>query len=83
MVVYPGADGESHWYDDDGKSFAYRGGESMSVVMSWRDTSRRLSLRLATASKAIGLPRRILFRVAGSAKTTEAHFTGRELSVAL
>ncbi len=83
MVVYPGADGESHWYEDDGKSFDYRRGESMSVVMSWRDASRHVSLRLAPGSKQIGLPRRIVFRVAGSPKATEATFTGRELSLAL
>jgi alpha-glucosidase (family GH31 glycosyl hydrolase) len=83
MVVYPGADGESVWYEDDGKSFAYRRGEWMSVVMSWRDASRRLSVRLAPGSKAIGLPRRIVFRVAASQKTTEATFTGRELSLTL
>jgi alpha-glucosidase/alpha-D-xyloside xylohydrolase len=83
MVVYPGADGESHWYEDDGNSFDYRRGESMSVVMSWRDASRRLSLRLAPASQPRGLPRKIVFRVAGSPKTTEATFTGRELTLAL
>jgi hypothetical protein len=83
MVVYPGADGESHWYEDDGKSFDYRRGESMSVVMSWRDASRRLSLRLAPGSKSIGLPRRVSVRVAGSAKTTDALFTGRKLSLTI
>ncbi|MFI5233878.1 MAG: DUF5110 domain-containing protein, partial [Gemmatimonadales bacterium] len=83
MVVYPGADGESRWYEDDGNSFDYRRGKSMSVVMAWHDASRRLTLRLAPASQQRGLPRKIVFRVAGSAKTTEATFTGRALTVAL
>jgi hypothetical protein len=83
MVVYPGADGESHWYEDDGNSFDYRRGKSMSVVLAWRDASRRLTLRLASGSKQRGLPRKIVFRVAGSPKTTEVTFTGRELSLTL
>jgi alpha-glucosidase/alpha-D-xyloside xylohydrolase len=83
MVVYPGADGESHCYEDDGKSFDYRRGESMSVVMSWHDASRRVSVRLAPGSKQRALPRHITFRVAGSPKLTEATFTGRELSLTL
>jgi alpha-glucosidase/alpha-D-xyloside xylohydrolase len=83
MVVFPGADGESHWYEDDGTSFDYRRGESMSVVMTWHDASRLLSLRLAPGSKQRALPRRIVFRVAGSQKLTEATFTGRALSLVL
>ncbi len=83
MVVYPGADGESHWYEDDGNTFDYRRGESMTVVMSWHDASRRLTLRLAPGSKQRALPRKIMCRVAGSPKTTEATFTGRELTLTL
>jgi alpha-glucosidase (family GH31 glycosyl hydrolase) len=83
MVVYPGADGESHWYEDDGKSFDYRRGDSMNAVVTWRNATRRLTLRLAPGSKQIGLPRHINFRVAGSQKITGALFTGRELSLTL
>ncbi len=83
MVVYPGADGESHWYEDDGKSFDYRHGESMSAVMTWHDKSRRLSIRLATGSRFIGAPRRISVRVAGSTTSKSAVFTGHELSLTL
>jgi alpha-glucosidase (family GH31 glycosyl hydrolase) len=83
LVVYPGADGESHWYEDDGTSFNYRKGESMSVVMSWRDASRRLTLRLAPQTKMFGPSRRIAVRVAGSTTTQDALFTGHELTIAV
>jgi alpha-D-xyloside xylohydrolase len=83
MVVYPGADGESHWYDDDGQSFDYRAGKSMSVVTRWTDAARTLSIRLAAGSNTIGLPRRLLVRVAGAEKSTEVRFTGREVEVTL
>jgi hypothetical protein len=55
----------------------------MTAVMSWRDGPRRLTLRLAPGSKTTGLPRPLVFRVAGSAITTAALFTGRELSLTL
>jgi alpha-glucosidase/alpha-D-xyloside xylohydrolase len=82
IVVYPGADGESSWYEDDGKSFNYRRGESMRVMMSWRDADRRLSLRLAPGSRMMHpVSRRIEIRVAGSTKTTPVTFSGRAITV--
>jgi alpha-glucosidase (family GH31 glycosyl hydrolase) len=84
IVVYPGADGTSTWYDDDGKSFNYRSGESMRVSMTWRDATRRLSLQLAPGSRMLPpASRRIEIRVAGSSKTTPVTFTGRAITVAL
>ena len=50
IVVYPGADGAFTLYEDDGKTFDYRRGEWMRIVMSWNDAARRLSLRLAPGS---------------------------------
>ena len=83
MVVYPGADGESQWYEDDGRSFDYRRGESMSAQMTWHDAARRLTVRLAPGSKFIGAPRRISVRVVGSSKSTAAVFAGHELTLTL
>ena len=53
LTIYPGADGTSSWYDDDGHSFDYRKGEYMRVMMAWNDKGRRLSLRLAPGSKVL------------------------------
>ena len=84
IVVYPGADGASAWYEDDGKSFNYRRGESMRVAMSWRDKDRRLTLRLAPGSRMLPpVSRRLAIRVAGSTKTTPVTFTGRTITVTL
>jgi alpha-glucosidase (family GH31 glycosyl hydrolase) len=67
LVVHPGADGESRWYDDDGKSFRYRRGEWTRVIMKWRDRSRRLSLELAPDSKPLSTAAgRLRVRIAGS-----------------
>ena len=46
LVVYPGADGASLWYEDDGKSFAYRKGAWMRVAMRWQDRSASSRSRL-------------------------------------
>jgi hypothetical protein len=82
IVVYPGADGASTWYEDDGKSFNYRRGDSMRVMMSWHDADRRLSLRLAPGSRMMPpASRRIEIRVAGSTKTTPVTFAGRAITV--
>jgi alpha-glucosidase/alpha-D-xyloside xylohydrolase len=83
LVAYPGASGTTTFYEDDAKSFAYRGGDSMRVQMEWDGTSH-LSVRLAPGSPMRPpSPRRIVARVAGSAKTTSLLFTGRPLEVRL
>jgi hypothetical protein len=82
LAVYPGASGRSTWYEDDGRSFAYRKGESMRVRLDWDDASRRLGLRLAPGSRMFGATRRrIDVRVAGSTKRTTIEFTGAALTV--
>jgi alpha-glucosidase/alpha-D-xyloside xylohydrolase len=84
LVVYPGADGESVWYEDDGTSFGYRRGESMRVVLAWRDAARRLSIRLASGSRMRApSPRRIELRAAGQTKTSTTEFAGRPVDVVL
>lgn len=84
LVVYPGADGESSWYEDDGATFDYRKGEWMRVLMSWDDSARRLSLRLAPGSKLLGAAlKELQLRVAGSEATRHVRFTGQPLTVSL
>jgi alpha-glucosidase (family GH31 glycosyl hydrolase) len=84
IVVYPGADGASSWYEDDGHSFNYAQGEWMRVAMTWRDSSRRLSLRLVPGSRMLPpLSRPIDIRVAGSTKTTRVTLTGKPVSVTI
>jgi len=84
LTVYPGADGESAWYDDDGQSFDYRQGGWTRVLMTWNDKARRLSLRLAPGSRSPPAAKsRFEVRVAGSAKTVPLTFTDRPVSIRL
>jgi hypothetical protein len=82
LVVYPGADGTSTWYDDDGISFDYRSGAMMRVEMTWEHAARRLTLRLARGSRMLGPnPRRFEVRVAGAPATRMIEFTGRPMEI--
>jgi alpha-glucosidase (family GH31 glycosyl hydrolase) len=84
LVVYPGADGNASWYEDDGISFDYRRGEWMRVDMRWRDATRRLTLRLATGARMFApAPRRFEVRKAGSSKTRMVEFSGKAIDVVL
>ncbi|HEY6491468.1 MAG: TIM-barrel domain-containing protein [Terracidiphilus sp.] len=50
LRVYPGADGRSSWYQDDGISFAYRKGQFRRFDCTWQDSQRKLTLALAAGS---------------------------------
>jgi alpha-glucosidase (family GH31 glycosyl hydrolase) len=84
LVVYPGADGTSSVYDDDGRSFEYRKGQFMRLDAAWRDPARRLTLTLARGSRM--LPpgtRRIEVLLAGQTAGRPVTFSGKPVEVRL
>jgi alpha-glucosidase/alpha-D-xyloside xylohydrolase len=84
LVVYPGADGTSTLYEDDGTSFDYRTGEAMSIVMSWSNAARRLSLSLAAGSRMLPpSPRTFAVRLAGQTSTRTVTFAGKPVQITL
>jgi len=84
LVVYPGADGTSMLYEDDGISFDHRSGEWMRISMSWRDGPRRLALQLTPGSRMLPpSSRRFTVRVAGSSAARSVVFNGAPLEVQL
>jgi alpha-glucosidase/alpha-D-xyloside xylohydrolase len=84
LVVYPGADGSSTWYEDDGKSFLYRAGGFMKVAMTWRDATRRLTLDLLPGGRMLPPTRRqISVRMAGKPATKTVTFEGKRVEVDL
>ena len=84
LVVFPGADSTSTWYEDDGESFDYRTGEWMRVMLQWNDASRRLSMHLAPASRTLApMPRTIHVRLAGSSAVKTVEFNGRPVELRL
>ena len=84
LVVYPGADGTSSLYEDDGKSFDYRNGAFMRIAMRWEDNARRLTLSLAPGSRMLPpSPRPFDVRVAGSTTTKRIEFAGKTMTITL
>ncbi len=84
LTVYPGADGTSSIYEDDGRSFDYRKGQFMRMTIAWRDATRRLTLTLAPGSRM--LPpgkRRIEVLLAGQKVAKTVAFDGKPVEVAL
>jgi alpha-glucosidase/alpha-D-xyloside xylohydrolase len=84
MVVYPGADGSSTVYEDDGRSFDYRKGEFMRIELSWRDSSRQLTMRLAPGSRMLPPAKRpIQVRIAGTKTVRDVVFDGKPVDLKL
>jgi alpha-glucosidase/alpha-D-xyloside xylohydrolase len=82
LVIYPGGNGSSSVYEDDGRSFAYRNGEWMRIALTWTDAARQLTVRLAAGSRMLAPDRRpMTVRVAGSTATKSIVFTGQPISV--
>jgi len=82
LRLYPGADGQFELYEDDGRTFNFRHGEWMGILMRWNDKSRRLALSLSKGSKFSG--KRIFdVVVAGDTKTRSISFSGRPVTIQL
>jgi alpha-glucosidase (family GH31 glycosyl hydrolase) len=84
LTVFPGADGTSILYEDDGESFDFRRGEFMHLEMRWSDAARHLDLRLAHGSRVMGQGNiHIEVRLAGQAPVKSILFRGQPISMAL
>jgi len=84
LVVYPGADGTSDVYEDDGVSFEYKRGTYMRLVTRWDDRRGTLSLWVAPGSRLIdGATRVFEIRKAGTTRTESVRFDGSPVVVKL
>ena len=82
LVIYPGADGSSTLYEDDGKTFAYKKEKRMWIEMGWRDAERRLTLCMARGSRLLPPARRMFeVRVAGEKTKKTVVFDGNVLDM--
>jgi alpha-glucosidase len=80
LTVYPGADGASALYEDDGASFAYEKGDFLRTELRWTEASRTLTLKHVGGKRNSKRLFRIVF--AGEA-TREVRFDGDLLNVQL
>ena len=82
LVVFPGADGQSAWYDDDGISFEHERGDFSLVELTWQDSARTLDLSLAPGSRVAGQrPRDLDVRIAGTTSKQSIRFEGAPLRI--
>lgn len=65
LRIYPGANGQSRWYDDAGDGFKYERGEYMALVCDWNDSSRTLTLQRDPKGR-FGSGRRVDIEIAGT-----------------
>jgi len=65
LRIYPGADGNLTWYDDDGISYAHERGEFMRAECAWNDAARTLTIRRDSSGR-MPLPRTIRVELVGS-----------------
>jgi alpha-glucosidase (family GH31 glycosyl hydrolase) len=84
VTVYPGADGAFDLYEDDGKTFDYRKGEWLRLAMTWRDATRRFTIRLSPESRFVGQAKRTLeIRIAGEKSSHRVVFQGKLVDIRL
>jgi alpha-glucosidase (family GH31 glycosyl hydrolase) len=82
LVVYPGANGASSLYEDDGRTFSYRQGAYMRIAMTWQDQTRTLTLRPTAGSRMLPpSPRPFTVRAAGSTDTQTVSYAGQTLTI--
>jgi alpha-glucosidase/alpha-D-xyloside xylohydrolase len=84
VTIYPGLDGGFSLYEDDGRTFDYKKGEWMRLAMTWRDATRRFSVRLAPGARLLPPAQRpIEVSVAGEKSARRIVFEGRPVEVML
>ena len=84
LVVYPGADGTSSLYEDDGKTFDYRRGAFMRIVMGGENADAPShALAGARFADAAALAAAIRCARRRSTATKRVEFAGKTITVAL
>jgi alpha-glucosidase (family GH31 glycosyl hydrolase) len=70
LQVYPGADGNFSWYQDDGVSFAYQRGQYLRTSCTWQDSTRKLTLARSGGSQ-LPAGMKVSVRIMDSGKTKD------------
>jgi alpha-glucosidase (family GH31 glycosyl hydrolase) len=72
LRIFPGADGNFDWYEDDGESFEFEKGHFSKVHCSWNEEGRMLTLTPNTGSSGVRKVRVILAGESTSKEITVA-----------
>ncbi len=83
LVVYPGNNGQSVLYEDDGISFDFEKGSFTKIRCTWNDATRQLNLELEKGTRLLEGPRRIEVRLATSQQKQAVLFNGKPVRLRL
>jgi alpha-glucosidase (family GH31 glycosyl hydrolase) len=84
VTMFPGADGSSSLYEDDGETFNFRNGQYMRLEMHWQDAARKLTLALARGTRMLrSAPLQIQLKAAGAEHETHVAFKGDPVTITL
>lgn len=84
VTVFPGYDGFSSLYEDDGETFNFRNGQYMRLEMRWQEKARKLTLTLARNSRMLRpTPLQLQVKMAGAEHAKQVEFNGDPVVIAL
>lgn len=83
LVVYPGTNGDTYLYEDDGITFNFLKGDFARTQLSWTDQKRRLTLSLAGAWSGYRSTKRFEARLAKQTTLRWVAFDGKTASIDL
>ena len=83
LRVYPGADGQFTFYEDEGDNYNYEKGQYATIPMTWNDGTRTLTIGQRQGQYKGMLTERQFTVVLPDGKTKDVSYDGREVSVKL
>ncbi len=84
LRVYSGADGQFHWYEDDGRSQAYLAGDFSWTNVNWDDAAQQLTFERVVGEKAgdaSASPRKLTVELLPDGDIREIDYDGRRAQV--
>jgi alpha-glucosidase/alpha-D-xyloside xylohydrolase len=82
LRIYPGADGQFNWYEDDGISFQYRRGRFARIQCAWEESKRKLTLSWSAGGAPIAL-KKIVARAMDTGSSKLVSLTNRLTEIEL
>ena len=83
LTIYPGQDGATTLYEDDGISLAHQRGDWQAFRLTWEERAGKFRIALAAGSRAMTGPRSFIVALHNGGQTTTMTFNGDPVEVDL
>jgi len=83
LTVYPGQDGATTLYEDDGISLAHQRGDWQAFRLTWNERARTLGIALVRGSRPLVAPRTFTAALRNGERTATLTFKGDPIEVGL